>query len=437
MQELQAFYDVAFPLLTDGTEYLEDRRRSMASASEDKRLVWLFCSLVTVSFPVEVWRQPKVPDSGASSLDAVVEPAGPSDGVVAPGVRATGVNGGPAVIDIDRLATWMDDEGLGKGEPIEHRFIAGGSQNEIYEIRRGDVHGALRIPPPTAPESRDDGILREWRIIEALDGTDVPHTPAIAASTDKAVLGRTFYSWGSSTDGRRWASNGEGGRHRSTRDLDARKGLAYQLVEGIALLSKVDWQAKGLQDLGRPDGFHERQVDRWTSFLERIKGRELPGLDEASAWLRSHRPLDYIPGLMHGDYQFANVMYHDGAPAQLAAIVDWEMGTVGDPEARPRLGRAELARRHDGRSRRPSRATSTCTRMPSRDEVLAHYAEVSGRQVDDIDFYVILAKWKLAIVLEQGFQRAGDDEKLLAFGPVVLELMKGAADLAETTDYGS
>ena len=73
--------------------------------------------------------------------------------------------------------------------------------------------------------------------------------------------------------------------------------------------------------------------------------------------------------------------------------------------------------------------------MPSRDEVLEHYAEVSGRQVDDIDYYVVLAKWKLAVVLEQGFQRAGDDEKLQAFGPIVLDLMQGAADLAETTDY--
>ena len=74
--------------------------------------------------------------------------------------------------------------------------------------------------------------------------------------------------------------------------------------------------------------------------------------------------------------------------------------------------------------------------MPSRDRCSTHYAEVSGRQVDDIDYYVVLAKWKLAVVLEQGFQRAGDDEKLHAFGPIVLDLMKGAADLAETTDYG-
>ena len=100
----------------------------------------------------------------------------------------------------------------------------------------------------------------------------------------------------------------------------------------IALLSRVDWRARGLSDLGRPDGFHERQVDRWTAFLDRIKGRELPGFDEAAAWLRAHKPIDFIPGIMHGDYQFANVMFQPGAPATLAAIVDWEMGTVGDPK---------------------------------------------------------------------------------------------------------
>src|SRR3954469_1758376 len=162
-------------------------------------------------------------------------------------------------IDIERLALWMDDSGLpGKGEPIEHRYISGGSQNEIYEIRRGDLHGALRIPPPTAPDSRDDGIMREWRIIEALDGTDVPHTPAIAGCADKSVLGRAFYLMGF-VDG--WSPMGlERGKWPAPfdADLEARKGLAYQLVEGIALLSKVDWQGKGVQDPRRPGGLHER-----------------------------------------------------------------------------------------------------------------------------------------------------------------------------------
>lgn len=342
---------------------------------------------------------------------------------------------------LGRLAAWLDAQDIaGAGEPIHHRFVAGGSQNEIYEIRRGDLHGALRIPPPSAPESRDEGIWREWRIIEALDGTDVPHTAAIAACRDTSVLGRAFYVMGF-VEG--WSPMGLAPAADGSKpwpapfdtDLEARQGLAYQLVEGIALLGKVDWQAKGLHDLGRPDGFHERQVDRWTAFLERIQGRELPGFAEAAAWLRAHRPLDFVPGLMHGDYQFANVMYHHGAPARLAAIVDWEMGTVGDPKLD--LGWVVQSWPDD-----PMAVDSTAASyvdlyaMPTRDQILAHYADVSGRQVDDIDYYVVLAKWKLAVVLEQGYQRAGDDPKLTAFGPVVLDLMQGAADLAESTDYG-
>ncbi len=217
-------------------------------------------------------------------------------------------------------------------------------------------------------------------------------------------------------------------------DLGAKRDLAFQLAEGIALLGRVDWQAKGLQGLGRPDGFHERQVDRWTAFLERIKGREIPGLDEASAWLRSHKPLDFVPGLMHGDYQFANVMFCHGAPAKMAAIVDWEMGTVGDPK----LDLAWMLQGWPEDTESPEAATSSYVdllHMPSRDEMLARWSEVADRQVDDIDYYLVLAKWKLAIVLEQGFQRAGVDPKLQAFGPIVLDLMAGAAELAETTDY--
>ena len=338
------------------------------------------------------------------------------------------------MIDLDRLASWLDDNvPLGKGEPIEPRFVAGGSQNEIYEIRRGGLHCAIRIPPATAPPDRDAGILREWRIIEALEGTDVPHTPAVAMCEDASVAGRPFYLMGfvdgwSPMDNRGWVPPFD-------TDLAARAGLGYQLAEGIALLSKVDWKAKFLGDLGRPEGFHERQVDRWTAFFEEVKGRDLEGLAVASAWLRAHRPIDYIPGIMHGDYQFANVMYKKGVPARLAAIVDWEMGTVGDPKLD--LGWMVQAWPDDpGAPEESSFSYVDMRGMPTRDQVVAHYAEVSGRQVDDIDYYVLLAKWKLAIVLERGFQRAGDDEKLQAFGPVVIDLMRSAADLADTTDYG-
>jgi aminoglycoside phosphotransferase (APT) family kinase protein len=336
-------------------------------------------------------------------------------------------------IDVARLADWMDAAALpGKGEPLQTRLLSGGTQNVIYELRRGDEVCVLRMPPPGAPPDRDKGILREWRIIDALDGSDVPHTAAVGVCADPAVLGRPFYLMGfvdgwSPMDQQEWPEP-------FSSDLSARQGLSYQLAEGIALLSKVDWKARGLDDLGRPDGFHERQVDRWTSFFERIKGREIEGLDVATEWLRTHRPLDFIPGLMHGDYQFANVMYHHGAPARLAAIVDWEMGTVGDPKLD--LGWMVQSWPENPDAPESSAMSYVDMRgMPSRSEVIAHYADVSGRQVDDLDYYLVLAKWKLAIVLEQGYQRAGNDKKLLAYGPVIVSLMRSAAELAESSDY--
>jgi len=339
---------------------------------------------------------------------------------------------------LGRLGGWIDAAGLpGAGAPLESRFLSGGSQNEIYELRRGDLHCVMRIPPATAPVDRDKGIVREWRIIEALDGSDVPHTEAVALCDDQSVLGRTFYLMGF-VDG--WSPMDlKGGPWPAPFDADraARQGLAYELVDAIARLSQVDWRAKGLEDLGRPEGFHERQVDRWTAFLERIKGRELPGFDEAAAWLRTHKPLDYVPGLMHGDYQFANVMYRHGGPAHLEAVVDWEMGTVGDPK----LDLAWVVSSWPEETVTEDRDVGgyvDMRGMPSRTQMLARYAEVSGRQVDDIDYYVVLAKWKLAVVLEQGFQRATEATPALhAFGPIVLDSMRDAAELAATTHYRS
>lgn len=336
-------------------------------------------------------------------------------------------------INTAKLTEWMDAEGLEVGAPVEVGYISGGSQNNIYEVTRGDIHAALRIPPLTAPAARDEGIMREWRIIDALRGSDIPHTPAIAACSDQSVLGRAFYLMGF-VDG--WSPMTTMGKWPEpfASDTEARTGLAYQLIEGAALMANFDWKGNGLEGLGRPDGFHERQVDRWTEYLNRVKGRELPGFDETATWLRAHKPIDFIPGLMHGDYQFANVMYEDGAPAKLAAIVDWEMGTVGDPKL-------DLAWVVHSWPEDTSSGEGTVggyvdmSHLPSRTQVLQHYVDVSGRQVDDIDYYCVLAKWKLGVMLEQSFQRAGTNPKLDAFGPFVLDLMQGAADLAASSDY--
>ena len=170
----------------------------------------------------------------------------------------------------------------------------------------------LRRPPVASSGWQKDATMREYRVLKALNGTDVPHPEAIAVCADPGVVGSPFYLM-DHVDG--WSPMSSGGWPEPFRsDLSLRPGLAYQLIEGIARLGNVDWRTQGLEGFGRPEGFHERQVDRWLAHLATFKFREIPGLDMAAEWLRRHWPAHWEPGIMHGDYQFANVMFHHGAP---------------------------------------------------------------------------------------------------------------------------
>ena len=338
------------------------------------------------------------------------------------------------LVDPERLGRWMDERGLpGADEPIEARFISGGASNEIFEIRRGPARMALRRPPRQVPEGRNRTMLREYRVLEALSDSDVPHARAIAACDDTGVLGACFYlmeyveGWSPMSMGETWPAPFDS-------DLEARRGLAYELVDAIAKLGQVDWRASGLEGFGKPDGFHERQVDRWYAHLRKFQFREIPGLDEAGEWLRGYKPRSYRPGIIHGDYQFANVMFRPGAPAQMAAVVDWEMATVGDPLLD--LAWVVMGWPDPGEDR-ANRGYVDYTGMPSRAELLDYYALASGLPVDEIDYYVILARFKMAIVLEGGYARIvrgdADNEKMRSFGAVVLDMASRAAELARTT----
>ena len=163
---------------------------------------------------------------------------------------------------------------------------------------------------------------------------------------------------------------------------------------------------------------------------------ELPGLDEATEWLQTHRPLDYVPGIMHGDYQFANVMFGYEVPTRLAAIVDWEMGTVGDPK----LDLGWVVQSWPDDTGEATQGYTNLAGMPGRDELVEYYTQESGRQVDDIDYYVILARWnhdRARAGLPPLRRRRGNNEKLAMFGPVVLDLMRRAGELARSTPYSS
>ncbi|HVV08088.1 phosphotransferase family protein [Amycolatopsis sp.] len=334
-------------------------------------------------------------------------------------------------LDEQRLARWLDAQGLpGGGGDLVVTALQGGSQNQLYELRAGETRLVLRAAPGHASPERAERMLREYQLVRALAGTDVPHARVHAASTETDIAGQPFYVM-DHVEG--WSPMQGGWAAPFDTDTNARAGLATQLVDGIARLSKVDWRAAGLEGFGRPEGFHDRQVDRWLSFLDKYAFRELPGLQVTADWLRAHRPRAYTPGILHGDYQFANVMYAHGAPARLAAIVDWEMATIGDPLLD--LGWALIAWGPEGDDMTHARYLDY-TGMPSRDDLLEHYATVSGRGVEDIDYYVILARFKLGIVLEQSVARAaatGGDPKVARFDGIVLELIRKAAELTRST----
>ncbi|ORW64678.1 phosphotransferase family protein [Mycobacterium saskatchewanense] len=336
---------------------------------------------------------------------------------------------GDTQVDPGVLARWLDaNDAPGGGEYPLVQQLTGGSQNTLYLIERGGERMVLRMPGPRADAARIDGLLREIRLVRALSGTDVPHAGLIAADDSGAVLGMPFYVM-QAIDG--WSPMDGGWQPPFDADLAARRALAFELVEGAAKLGRVDWRGQGLEGFGRPDGFHERQVDRWLTFLSAYQVRELPGLDEAADWLRNNRPASYTPGIMHGDYQFANVMFAHGAPARLAAIVDWEMTTVGDPL----LDLAWCLLGYDGEEPRADGFYLDMRGMPRRGELQEHYERVSGLSTDNIDYYLVLANWKLGIVLEKtyaaGVRTGKVDPKITdAFGPMILQLIATAAELA-------
>jgi aminoglycoside phosphotransferase (APT) family kinase protein len=333
-------------------------------------------------------------------------------------------------IDTGALARWMDAQNLpGSGEPLTARYISGGASNEIFALQRGDIRMALRKPPAKVPKGRNEIMLREYRVLAALNDSDVPHPEGIAVCEDTAVLGACFYIMGH-IDG--WTPMGDLPPPFDT-DPRLRAAMANELVDAIAKLGQVDWRAAGLGDFGKPQGFLERQVDRWLAHLANIQFRELPGLSEAAQWLRRHTPRSFKSGIIHGDYQFANVMFHHGNEAKLAAIVDWEMATIGDPL----LDLAWILMTWPDPDEDRSSGYVDFTGMPSRAELMQRYAAASGLPIDEMDYYIVLARFKMACVLEAGYARyvqgGADNPKMAMFGDVVLDMASRAHLLARTS----
>nr|WP_216897188.1 phosphotransferase family protein [Nocardia alni] len=339
------------------------------------------------------------------------------------------------VVDFAIVGKWMDEQGLPTGEFTGVAPLGGGTQNIMLRFTRGGRDYVLRRGPKHLRAKSNDVIRREARLLGALTGTGVRAPEVIAACPDETVLGAVFYLM-EPIDGFN-PQNELPALHAG--DPEVRRQMGLSAVEGIARLGAVDYRALGLDDYGKPEGFLERQVPRWLGELESYAandgypGPSIPGVEQVGDWLDRHRPARWTPGILHGDCHLANMMFRYDGP-QLAAMVDWEMSTIGDPlldlgwqiATRPEPGTTGAAL---------VGKLGEAGGLPTPEEMVAHYVRFSDRDLGDITWYTVLACFKLGIVLEGTHARAFAGKAPTQVGDflhaITLELFEKAHRLIE------
>ena len=304
-------------------------------------------------------------------------------------------------IDLEALQDWLGDEMGDPSQPLSAKPLGAdlGIGNVLFEVRRADVVWVLRRPPAVLNDKSASNMTREYRILRALDGSKVPHPVARGLCEDPAVLGAPFLVM-DKVDG---FTPGFILPEPFSSDPTLRRDMAMSYVDALVELAEVDWQARGLADLGKPVGFLERQVPRWLAQLDRYRTRDLPELDFVTDWLERNRPSMSRAAIMHGDYSPFNVMVAPDPPARLAAVIDWDTGTIGDPL----LDIGHLLARWTNPGEEPvlqSQAGGT-EHYPTRAELAAHYEQRSGRDLSALPYYQCLALFKLAVILEGTYAR--------------------------------
>lgn len=300
----------------------------------------------------------------------------------------------PAATDLDlaRLAEWLH-EALGSDpSPLSSRLIVGGRSNLTYEISSGTQKWILRRPPLGHVLGTAHDMSRECDVMAALAGTSVPVPMVHASCADPTVLGAPFYVMESVA--------GTPYRHASELDPlgpDRVRAISLHMVDALVALHDVDINATGLAKFGRPRGFLARQLHRWSTQLERSRSRELPGAVELHTRLAADVPTQTAPGLVHGDYRLDNLLIdnHD----HVAAIIDWEMATIGDPitDLGLLVAYQRLSREAGGEIIADAPRAAG---FVSENELTTRYLAASTRRPCRFGFYVGLAAYKLLSVAE-------------------------------------
>lgn len=304
------------------------------------------------------------------------------------------------------VAAWMSEQGLGEGPVANVSAIVGGTQNIMLRFTRSGREYVFRRGPEHLRPVSNKVILRETKVLHALAGTDVPHPRLIAVCEDTSVLGDAVFYLMEPVDGFN-AGSGLPALHAG--DAGIRHEMGLSMADAVARLGAVDHVAVGLADFGKAEGFLDRQVPRWLSELESYNGIEAyPGPDigdvaAVATWLQRNQPATWTPGIMHGDYHAANVMFSPTGP-EVVAIVDWEMCTIGDPLLD--LGWMLATWYDPGHDSVLTNVLMDAGNLATPDELVARYAQNTTRDLTHIDWYTVLACFKLGIILEGSNARA-------------------------------
>jgi aminoglycoside phosphotransferase (APT) family kinase protein len=335
------------------------------------------------------------------------------------------------LIDWPKLNAWLEAHAPGSGPVTGAKKLAGGVQNSVFLIERGGHAFVLRRPSKHIRPGSNETMLREARVLAALRGSTVPHPELHALCDDPGVIGACFYLM-EPLEG--FAPSQQLPGSYAT-DAAWRRAMGEALVRGAASLAAIDYKAVGLADLGKPDGWHERQVERWRSQLDSYRTQPtydgaLPHVDAVGRWLTDNLPNDKRIGIVHGDFQFANVMFSLEAP-RLSGIVDWELSSLGDPLLDLGWILTSWWEEGDPDGKRP--LVQPWQDFLPRSELIRSYCELTGRDASVVPWFFTLACYKLACLLEGTYARSKQGQIPANVGQSVhayaLWLMSKAAQL--------